>query len=396
MSKKLQLSIPKPCHENWDAMTPVQQGKFCGSCQKQVVDFSNLSDRQVAEFFKKPSTGSVCGRFMTDQLDRAIEIPKKRIPWLKYFFQFAIPAFLVSMKASSQKTQGKIKMTTVTKDTTRQEMFPTMGMVAPVCIKPPVNEIKGDIKLIKLSGTIQLKVENEKGEPISYASIETGVIGKGGVADKNGLFNLDKSILNINAQLFVSSAGYERKAVPVKTISGLTGTVSIVLQTKGWLNEVVVTAICQTRKSMTVGGVTRIDESQLIDKNVIKGKVVDEKGNPVFYASVVIKGTRNGVSTNENGSFSIKPGVEFKSITLVGSYVGYELSELVIDKNSASGSVIIQLKPAMSMMVGELVVCRKPPTKKELKNVPLMPAITDISIQEHSRFIQTRLNQAQT
>jgi TonB-dependent SusC/RagA subfamily outer membrane receptor len=83
-------------------MTPAQQGKFCGSCQKQVVDFSNMSDRQVAEFFKKPSTGSVCGRFMTDQLDRDIEIPRKRIPWLKYFFQFVIPAFLVSLKSSGQ------------------------------------------------------------------------------------------------------------------------------------------------------------------------------------------------------------------------------------------------------------------------------------------------------
>ena len=95
MGKKIQLSVPKPCHEDWDAMTPVDKGKFCGSCQKQVVDFSNMSDREVAVFFKKPSTGSVCGRFMTDQLERDLEIPKKRIPWLKYFFQFVIPAFLV-------------------------------------------------------------------------------------------------------------------------------------------------------------------------------------------------------------------------------------------------------------------------------------------------------------
>lgn len=102
MPKKLQLSIPEPCHENWDNMTAVQQGKFCDSCQKQVVDFSIMSDRQLAEFFKKPSTGSVCGRFMTDQLDRNIEIPKKRIPWLKYFFQFVIPAFLFSLKSSAQ------------------------------------------------------------------------------------------------------------------------------------------------------------------------------------------------------------------------------------------------------------------------------------------------------
>ena len=113
MSKKLNLTIPEPCHENWYTMTLVQQGKFCGSCQKQVVDFSTMSDRQLAEFFKKPSTGSVCGRFMTDQLDRSIEIPKKRIPWVKYFFQFAIPAFLVSIKVSAQKGQEKIKISNV-------------------------------------------------------------------------------------------------------------------------------------------------------------------------------------------------------------------------------------------------------------------------------------------
>ncbi len=110
MAKKIKLSIAEPCHENWDAMTTVEKGKFCGSCQKQVIDFSNMSDRQVAEFFKKPTTGSVCGRFMADQLDRSIDIPKKRIPWVKYFFQFALPAFLLSLKSNSAKAQGNISV----------------------------------------------------------------------------------------------------------------------------------------------------------------------------------------------------------------------------------------------------------------------------------------------
>ncbi len=48
MSKKLQLTIAEPCHENWENMSPVDKGKFCGSCQKQVVVFSDMSDRQVA------------------------------------------------------------------------------------------------------------------------------------------------------------------------------------------------------------------------------------------------------------------------------------------------------------------------------------------------------------
>jgi hypothetical protein len=112
MARKLQLQIPTPCHENWEKMTQTEKGRFCASCQKQVIDFSNKSDREIAMFFKKPilsslKGGSVCGRFMDDQLNREIHIPKKRIPWLKYFFQIAIPAFLASC---DHRTQGKVKV----------------------------------------------------------------------------------------------------------------------------------------------------------------------------------------------------------------------------------------------------------------------------------------------
>ena len=54
MSKAIQLSVSEPCHENWDKMSPVNQGRFCGSCQKQVVDFSVMSD---------PSMASITGTF---------------------------------------------------------------------------------------------------------------------------------------------------------------------------------------------------------------------------------------------------------------------------------------------------------------------------------------------
>jgi hypothetical protein len=102
MSKKLQLHVAEPCHENWDNMSPSEKGRFCDACQKQVVDFSGMSDREIAQFFKKPSTGSVCGRFMNDQLDRNIVPEKKRLPWIKYFFQFVFPAFVISKQAYTQ------------------------------------------------------------------------------------------------------------------------------------------------------------------------------------------------------------------------------------------------------------------------------------------------------
>jgi len=228
MSKKLQLTIPKPCHENWDTMTPVQQGKFCGSCQKQVVDFSNMSDRQVAQFFKKPSTGSVCGRFMTDQLDRNIEIPRKRIPWVKYFFQFAIPAFLVSIRASAGKTQGQIRVKTVTTDTTKRPLEMKLGKVArPTCTKPlmgdtiitsvrnPVEFLKGEISnnvIDERNRTITGKAVDEKGDALPGASIRIKGTSTGVAADNNGAFYLHAKKGDV---LQVLGAGLELTEVPI-------------------------------------------------------------------------------------------------------------------------------------------------------------------------------------
>lgn len=364
MAKKIQLSIPKPCHESWDAMTPVEKGKFCGSCQKQVVDFSNMSDRQVAEFFKKPSTGSVCGRFMTDQLERDIEIPKKRIPWFKYFFQFALPAFLFSMKASAQQTKGKIKVNTVTKDTTSPVLRPKMGLVAPIC-RP---QLMGDISIERpaLSGSLELKIVDEKGSIIPYASIETGVIGKGGAANKDGLFKLDKSILKMDGKIFVSAGGFERKEVLVKTFSHITGTFTVTLQKKGWLEEVVVTSYT-VKPERYLTGVTTVRVEQLY--TTIKGKVVDENNNPIPYASVMIKGTRTGTTADEKGLFKISSSGE--ACTLVGSAVSFETSEVLISKNSFSDTAIIRLTTNRHMMVGELVIIN--PNKKVSKTIPVIP-----------------------
>jgi len=63
----MKISITEPCHENWEAMTPNQQGAFCGSCQKDVVDFSKMSIQGIKNFFSKPK-GKVCGRFEETQL----------------------------------------------------------------------------------------------------------------------------------------------------------------------------------------------------------------------------------------------------------------------------------------------------------------------------------------
>lgn len=49
--KQLTLSIPTPCTEDWNAMTPDKNGKFCASCQKTVVDFSRMTDAEIFNYF---------------------------------------------------------------------------------------------------------------------------------------------------------------------------------------------------------------------------------------------------------------------------------------------------------------------------------------------------------
>lgn len=76
MPKKVQIAIPKPCHENWQDMTPTQKGRLCASCQKEVHDFTKLTDREVSAMIKNNS--SSCGRFLASQLERDLVIPKEK------------------------------------------------------------------------------------------------------------------------------------------------------------------------------------------------------------------------------------------------------------------------------------------------------------------------------
>ena len=195
--KKFELSIPKPCYENWNAMTPEDKGRFCDSCQKTVIDFSGMSDRQVAEFFKKPA-GSVCGRFHQDQLQRSIEMPRKRLPWIKHFFTIALPAFLLTLKAGAQRDTrlvGKVAVcekpsikgdTLITPAKSPQTLGTepvriALGMVLP----KRVEQARQDTVTI-ISG----RVADENGNPLRAASIFLANTKLGTTTDAHGNFSL--------------------------------------------------------------------------------------------------------------------------------------------------------------------------------------------------------------
>lgn len=179
MPKKLQLRIPIPCHENWENMTDAEKGRYCSSCQKIVTDFSNMSDSEIALFFKKPSSGSVCGRFLQDQLNRDIDIPRKRIPWIKYFFHFALPAFLVScgvrMHGRGKFTaESKTMSSEKTKDTLL-DFATTVGILMPEIVRQPdtvIFQFKSDKQSKRRSETILPEVKLPTASDISECTVE--------------------------------------------------------------------------------------------------------------------------------------------------------------------------------------------------------------------------------
>ncbi|MCF6402279.1 carboxypeptidase-like regulatory domain-containing protein [Chitinophaga filiformis] len=76
------LTLPQPCSENWEEMTPTEKGRFCLNCQKTVIDFSAMGDRQVVEVING-TQGQVCGRFYPQQLNREFAIAdQKRTPFI--------------------------------------------------------------------------------------------------------------------------------------------------------------------------------------------------------------------------------------------------------------------------------------------------------------------------
>jgi hypothetical protein len=67
------LHIDKPCTEGWDKMTPASQGRFCGSCQKTVFDFTNATDNDIIKHIEKMKGNMFCGQFEEGQLNRWME-----------------------------------------------------------------------------------------------------------------------------------------------------------------------------------------------------------------------------------------------------------------------------------------------------------------------------------
>lgn len=86
----------------------------------------------------------------------------------------------------------------------------------------------------------------------------------------------------------------------------------------------------------------------------VKGKVTDSKGEPISFASIVIKNTYTGTTANDQGVFEL-PLKETGSYTLVFQSIGYKTKEIPVKINSFPHQLNVTLEDE-SYKMDELVI----------------------------------------
>lgn len=74
------IHIPKPCHEDWEAMTLAERGRHCAVCDKVVRDFVGMELNAIQTELQH-SSDKVCGRL--DRENVSME-PLKELVLVKY------------------------------------------------------------------------------------------------------------------------------------------------------------------------------------------------------------------------------------------------------------------------------------------------------------------------
>jgi len=180
----MKISIPQPCHEKWAQMPPAEQGRFCQSCQKTVVDFTGKTDAAIQSALQE-AKGSLCGRFNSHQLHRPLIKPAQPTaataawPWLFSTF--------LSLPLAAQVEMNRTSTPVIQKE----------------CVKESEKDLIQKAKqmpLVVLQGVI---IDSATGAPIPFANLYVPNVHAGGSTDFDGHFSIEIPKERFNGQDFI-------------------------------------------------------------------------------------------------------------------------------------------------------------------------------------------------
>jgi len=142
MSNIQNISIPEPCHQSWQQMTPEANGRHCQQCSKVVADFTKMTNNEIINYLS--TNANTCGRFEKQQLNsinNQLYIENMPLKGRLKGWVMAVALFgsMASLKATAQ-TGAPIAQTTA--DSPRVKCSePIIGKL----IAPQYREITGQV-----------------------------------------------------------------------------------------------------------------------------------------------------------------------------------------------------------------------------------------------------------
>jgi hypothetical protein len=169
------LSIPKPCSQNWEDMSPDTDGRYCGHCAKTVIDFTGMPTDEILKVIAGKSHS--CGRFnqfQIDDLNSILDRSEKTVSFWRKGLAAASLASLLSLVSGEAKSQPyRIEQAPVRPNDTLGGMVGKMAFnLAPQVI------VKGTV------------IATDDNLPLPGVSIRIKGTNFGVVTDANGCFTL--------------------------------------------------------------------------------------------------------------------------------------------------------------------------------------------------------------
>jgi hypothetical protein len=169
------LEIKKPCGENWDNMRLGLISRHCGKCDKEVVDFTQMSKPEIFQYLYDNRDKKTCARIFAWQVDYTYEDIELTIKKLEpaqrksnyYFYLLALGAFALGSCNYENKSinTGEIENVNVfevnaSQDTVVKKSDTTIKEVKIGKIKPQIIEPMPDPSYI-IQGEMPFEPELE-------------------------------------------------------------------------------------------------------------------------------------------------------------------------------------------------------------------------------------------
>ena len=261
------------------------------SCQKEVIDFSVMSDKEIIAYIAGAAS-NICGRVQEDQLNRKLINPREpHNIWWRHWVNIAASFLLLSSKSNAQVQKNNTPVVAVQPDTVFQLSVGKIGY------QPNKSKNKT---------AIRGRVTDDNDNPVAYATIQIKDSKAGVAADDAGYFLISPKMHTAIITLLVSAVGYESTSIEINIAANYSGTTEIkkiVLKKKSMKNVEVVAGICGRRTGgLLVCRYTRYTTVKTTVKDMLGINEIKVYPNPI----AVNRAFKISFNVKEQGAYSLQ------------------------------------------------------------------------------------------